>query len=375
MDTLPPEPGAPVAPPETLPGPAAAATPPPGAPPRHAALLFVAAVLPLYAVLGSLAQGARPFLGLVASQAALLLLPAVLAPLGSGWRARDALLLARRPSAAAVGLGLAVGAAAFFAAGALMSLSALAFPAAWVEAFDLPRKIQELPAAERTGVWLAAALWAPVCEEVCFRGWVLTALRTRRGTGAALALSGLLFAVVHLDPVRFAAVFALGTLYAWLAWRAGSIVPSIAAHLANNALGSALAIRLGAEADATAARAAPLQAAAGAVTALAAAGLILAALARAYRRATPAPPPLAAALVPRDPASPPSRFHWRRVPRAWRVAFLCGLAALWGLAGAGLTPRGGRPAASGSAPRGTAGSPGDPGAGAAPPPAAGRPGP
>jgi membrane protease YdiL (CAAX protease family) len=301
-------------------------------------------------------------------------LPAVLVPLGCGYRARDALLLARRPPARAVGLGLAIGLGAFFAAGALMSLTSLALPARWVEGFDLPRKILELPPRERLGVWVAAATAAPLFEELCFRGWVLTALRTRRGTAASLALSGLLFAVVHLDPVRFVAVFALGTLYAWLAWRSGSLWPAVAAHVANNALGAALAATAG-ESDLAAARAQGLQAAASSALVLVLAAAVVRGLAVLYRRATPAPPPVEAALVPRDPASPPSRFSWPRVPRAWRVAFLGGVALLWLMAGSAATRRGGTRGASGSAPPGTAGSPGDPAAGAAPPRAADRPAP
>lgn len=372
MDTLPPEPDAPIAPLDALPP--AAAPPGPAAPPRHAALLFVALVLPLYTVLGGLAQAASPSLGLVASQLALLVAPAVLAPLGCGYRARPALLLARRPPAVTVALALAIGVAAFFAAGALMTLTSLALPAPWVEGFDLPRKILELPARERLGVWLGAAAVAPVCEELCFRGWVLTALRTRYRTGAALALSGLLFAVVHLDPVRFTAVFALGALYAWLAWRSGSLWPSVVAHVANNAIGAALAM-LGGEGDLAAMRARVPEVAGGAALMLAVAGGAVGLLALAYRRATPAPPPLGEALVARDPAAPPARFSWPRVPRAWRVAFLCGVAVLWAMAWGDAMRRGGRRGASGIAPPGTAGSPGDPAAGAAPRPAAGRPAP
>ena len=372
MDTLPPEPDAPVAAPDTLPPPVA----PPGeaAPPRHAASLFVALVLPLYAVLGGLAQAASPFLGLAASQLVLLVLPAILAPLGCGYRARDALLLVRRPPASAVALGVAIGVSAFFAAGALMSLTSLAFPARWVEGFDLPRKILDLPARERIGMWIAAATLAPLCEEVCFRGWVLTALRTRRGTGASLALSGLLFAVVHLDPIRFAAVFALGTLYAWLAWRAGSLWPAVAAHVANNALGAALAA-FGGEGDLTAARGHVLQVVASSSAVLAICGGVVSGLAVAYRRATPEPPAVETALVPRDPAAPPSRFRWPRVPRAWRVSFLCGVAVLWAIAWSDAMQRGGRRGASDTAPRGTAGSRGGPGAGDAPRRAVGRPAP
>ena len=117
-----------------------------------------------------------------------------------------------------------------------MALSSLAVPARWIEAFDVTRVFAR-PGLQRTLLALIASTIAPLCEEMAFRGWLLTALRTRHRRGDAIGASALLFALMHLDPVRFVALIALGTGYAWLAWRSGSIWPSIVAHATNNALG------------------------------------------------------------------------------------------------------------------------------------------
>lgn len=325
MDTLPPEAEAPVASPDAL-------APPPAEPPlRKSALAFVALVLPSYVLLGSLAQGANPTLGLLASQLVLLAGSAALAALGSGLTVRDGLLLARRPRPAQLGLAALIGLAGFFAAGALMSLTSLILPARWVEYFDLGRAILDLPPRQRLGVWVAAALVAPVCEELTFRGWVLTALRTRHRTGLALLLSGLLFALVHLDPVRFTAVLALGTLFAWLAWRAGSVWPAVVGHLVNNAVGVALGASGAGEGDLVAARAHGAQMALSGMMVLALSGAVLRALTLAYRRVTPEPPPVESALVAR-PGEAPGPFRWSRVPRPALLAYLAGILALCAIA-------------------------------------------
>ena len=330
LDTLPPELEAPVASPDAL-------APHPAAPqPLHkSALAFVALVLPSYALLGGAAQRANPGLGLLAGELVLLAGSAALAALGSGLTARDGLLLARRPRPAQLGLAALIGVAGFFAAGALMSLTSLVLPARWVEYFDLGRAILDLPPRQRLGVWAAAALVAPLCEELTFRGWVLTALRTRHRTGFALFLSGLLFALVHLDPVRFTAVLALGALFAWLAWRAGSVWPAVVAHLVNNSLGVAMSVSgAGGEGDLVAARAHVAQVALLWMGLLAAAGAILRGLALAYLRATPEPPPVEAALAAR-PGEAPGPFRWSRVPRAALLAFLVGILALCAIAATG----------------------------------------
>lgn len=87
---------------------------------------------------------------------------------------------------------------------------------------------------------LCAVVGAPVFEELCFRGLVFAALaRTsaRRGWAAvpvATLGSALLFALVHLEPVRIPVLFTIGLVLSLLRARTGRLGASIVAHSLNN---------------------------------------------------------------------------------------------------------------------------------------------
>ncbi len=293
--------------------------------PGKGVLGFFAVVMLLYAVPGAGAQSLSAPLGLAWTQLFVFLLPAWAAAAGSNLRPRDFLLLARRPTAGQVVLGLLCGAAAFPVANGLMALSSAVLPESWVREFDLSRLFQG-PPLERVGIALAASLLAPLCEEAAFRGYVQGALLTRRRPRAAVGLGAFLFAAMHLDPVRFPAVLVLGALFGWLAWRAGSLWPAVAGHAANNGIGSLLVLATEVEPVPAApeVRQALLLAAAGAG--------VLALFAALYRSATPAPPASQALVVRLDPADPSTRFRWFKVPPSLLGLGALGLVLLLGMA-------------------------------------------
>jgi len=74
-----------------------------------------------------------------------------------------------------------------------------------------------------------------LCEEVVFRGVLLQALATRLVPVAAVALSAALFAAYHMSLVQLIPTFTLGIVFATVTLRARSIVPTMVAHLLNNA--------------------------------------------------------------------------------------------------------------------------------------------
>ena len=103
------------------------------------------------------------------------------------------------------------------------------------------------------GAWAGLALYSGLvtlfAEELCFRGWLLTALRPRLGFWGAIAAQATLFtlpnliAVVFLPPLQgalYGAVYAwlaIGVVGGWAAARTGTIWPSLAmATLVNLAL-------------------------------------------------------------------------------------------------------------------------------------------
>lgn len=291
--------------------------PPDIAPPAKSALGFFLALMVLYVGLGGTAQSYWPAGGLVWTEFFVFLVPSVIAATGSNLRPGSFLLLARRPSARQVLLGGATGVALFFAAAGIMSLTALVVPRSWVDTFDITHIFQG-SSRQQLAMALIASLLAPLAEEVAFRGYLLSALRTRLRPGAAIAASSVLFAAMHLDPVRFPAVFFLGAFLGWLAWRSGSLWPAVAAHAANNGLGSIAVTSRSGEPGAEGSVALGL--------ALLAAGLAgLAPLAVAWVRATPERPVEMDELVRIDPAEPSIRFQPMRVPPAWIATALAGV--------------------------------------------------
>jgi membrane protease YdiL (CAAX protease family) len=280
-------------------------------------------VLALLAVAGIQAQVSSPVLGLAWTEIFALLAPALVAAAGSNLRPAAYLRLGpARPAAIAIG-GLA-GAAGFLVAGAVMAVAMRLLPESWVRAFDLSRLLAE-PGWRSWAFATVASLLAPVCEEIVFRGYLQTTFALSRRPPTAVLLSAFLFATIHLDPVRLPALVALGALYGWLTWRAGSIWPAVAAHAANNTVASLLFLLRG---EAAAPPPAPI---AGAAVLLALGLGALLPLLAAYRAATPAPPPARAAVALRDPSHPSIRFSLALVPPRYASLWLAGVAALGAL--------------------------------------------
>jgi len=85
------------------------------------------------------------------------------------------------------------------------------------------------------------ALSPAICEETLFRGPILRGLRTRMDPSLAAVITGVLFGLFHLDVYRIFPATVLGTLLGFIAIETGSILPSMLAHLCNNAILIALA--------------------------------------------------------------------------------------------------------------------------------------
>ena len=75
---------------------------------------------------------------------------------------------------------------------------------------------------------------APVIEELVFRGFFQSAIRTAFGKQKAIIISGLIFAIVHLDAQIFLQIFILGLLLAYLFEKTGSLIAPIAVHFFHN---------------------------------------------------------------------------------------------------------------------------------------------
>ena len=73
-----------------------------------------------------------------------------------------------------------------------------------------------------------------ISEELAFRGLILSGFASRYSAPAAMALSAVLFALMHVDPLHILATFPAGLWLGWLVLRTGSLYPAVVAHALNN---------------------------------------------------------------------------------------------------------------------------------------------
>lgn len=88
-------------------------------------------------------------------------------------------------------------------------------------------------------VWfiIVGAIFAPLVEEIFFRGFLFQGFRHRYGWVTAMLLSAGIFAVAHLDAVVLIPTFILGCLLAYLYHRSNSVWPGVILHFLVNAFG------------------------------------------------------------------------------------------------------------------------------------------
>jgi len=89
-------------------------------------------------------------------------------------------------------------------------------------------------------LYLIVGVLPGVAEEFLFRGYVQTRLLQRLPAWVAIGVTSAMFAIAHFDPIHVVSVFPLGVWLGILAWRTGSIWPSVLAHAANNCLAIAM---------------------------------------------------------------------------------------------------------------------------------------
>ena len=83
---------------------------------------------------------------------------------------------------------------------------------------------------------LALGAWVPFVEEVFFRGFLFAGLAARYGLYVGVAVSAVLFALVHFSPATIIPIFVTGVLFALVYHTTRSIWIPIAAHSAQNIL-------------------------------------------------------------------------------------------------------------------------------------------
>ncbi|MFV0483501.1 MAG: lysostaphin resistance A-like protein [Bacteroidales bacterium] len=84
------------------------------------------------------------------------------------------------------------------------------------------------------GQAVRVAIFAPVVEELIFRGVIMRGLLRKYSPFFAIVFSALLFAAYHLNPWQFSVALYLGLFLGWLRYKTRNIWLPIAAHALNN---------------------------------------------------------------------------------------------------------------------------------------------
>ena len=123
---------------------------------------------------------------------------------------------------------------------AVIAALGMIIPMTWLQENmpELPNWIEDQQEMLLGNYWgyLAIGLLAPLAEEIVFRGAILRSLLTTARPMAAIIISALLFALVHMNPAQMPYAFIAGLLLGWMYWRTGSILPGMAYHWANNSV-------------------------------------------------------------------------------------------------------------------------------------------
>lgn len=124
---------------------------------------------------------------------------------------------------------------------ALLSLG-LILPAEWVYE-RLQITMPESTEAMFEGImreplgYMAIGIFAPVVEEIVFRGAILRillSLFSRSWHWVAIIFSALIFGAIHLNLAQGLHAFVIGLLLGWMYYRTSSVVPGILLHWINN---------------------------------------------------------------------------------------------------------------------------------------------
>lgn len=118
-------------------------------------------------------------------------------------------------------------------------------------ASDVSSSIPVTTAAPEAGnpLWLDVLIYCYICllgpilEELIFRGVLLEGLR-KYGNAFGIILSSILFGLMHQNFAQCLPAFCMGLVWATIAIKSGSLLPSMFMHILNNTLSAILMVML-----------------------------------------------------------------------------------------------------------------------------------
>lgn len=137
-----------------------------------------------------------------------------------------------------VGWGLLFGVGALIAASIIAAGLTALFGEFDSSAGEVAANLDDFPVA-RFFFALAVGFGAPIVEELCYRGLLQTSL-LKRGMSRWLSvvITAALFAAMHLEPIRFVLLFAIGLILGWARLHRNNTTTAIVAHMTNNLPGA-----------------------------------------------------------------------------------------------------------------------------------------
>jgi len=140
-----------------------------------------------------------------------------------------------------IAVGFGWGIVAWIVANLIGVLIGLAF-----EAMDIPVDPQAAELAIQSldpfVIVFAVVIFAPLAEEIFFRGVAYAGWRREHGVRRATIASAVLFAIIHFSLLGLVPIFLLGLWLAWLYERTRSLLASIVLHATFNGISVALAL-------------------------------------------------------------------------------------------------------------------------------------
>ena len=187
-------------------------------------------------VIGAPAQQHGIVAGLWITEAVAIALPAIFALTAAGVRFPPYLGL-RAITAKQALIAVVVAAANQPIVSFLTWVAREVLPTALVADFDAKqRMLDTIFAAHAVPMTITVVIAAPLGEELFFRGFAFPALRKTLGVGAAVVVSGVLFSILHMDPIGFVGLMEIGIVLAALRWWSGSLWAAVLGHAVNNGI-------------------------------------------------------------------------------------------------------------------------------------------
>ncbi len=108
------------------------------------------------------------------------------------------------------------------------------------------RMVQQLIKAAESNIiifLIGVTIVPAICEEVLFRGFILSGLQAEHGKTKAVVFSGLLFGLLHFIPNQIVLMSLFGMLLGFLTLQTGSILVPMLLHFVNNVLAVTLILQ------------------------------------------------------------------------------------------------------------------------------------